>query len=230
MTDDAAPTRSLVVACCEDDPAITRLLDECLAEAGHTAVFARSGAQAVRAFSGDDRIDVLVLDVGLPDMDGRDVCRVLRANGQDAPAMFLSALGQVHDIVQGFAAGGLDYVVKPFAVAELLARIEALARRSEPATRIEGLRLDPQRFALCSGDDARVLTPTEFRLAAELLGHAGMLVRRSDLVNAAWVPGARVNGNTLDTYVHRIRRHLSELGAEASLHTVRGVGYILKAE
>jgi len=227
VSDDAAPVRSLVVACCEDDPAIRRLLEECLADAGHSALFARSGAQAVAAFS-DERIDVLVLDVGLPDMDGRDVCRVLRANGQDAPAMFLSAIGQVHDIVQGFAAGGLDYVVKPFAVAELLARIEALARRSEPAAPVQGLRLDPGRFALCSGDDAHLLTPTEFRLAAELLGHPDRLVRRVDLVAAAWVPGAHVNGNTLDTYVHRIRRHLAELGSDASIRTVRGVGYILK--
>lgn len=228
MIDGSTATRELVVGCVEDDPAITRLLDECLTIAGHTGVFARSGAEAVRRFADDDRIDVLVLDIGLPDMDGRDLCRVLRANGQQAPAMFLSALGQVHDIVQGFASGGLDYLVKPFAVAELVARIEALARRSEPAAPVDGLHLDPERYALCNGDDARLLTPTEFRLVAELLANAGRLVRRSDLVNAAWVPGARVNGNTLDTYLHRLRRHLQELGATASIHTVRGVGYILR--
>jgi two-component system OmpR family response regulator len=228
VIDGSTATRELVVACCEDDPAITRLLDECLTAAGHTGVFAQTGAQAVRRFSGDERIDVLVLDVGLPDMDGRDLCRVLRANGQQAPAMFLSAFGQVHDIVQGFASGGLDFVVKPFAVAELIARIEALARRAEPTAPVEGLHLDPERFALCNGDLTRLLTPTEFRLAAELLANAGRLVRRSDLVNAAWVPGARVNGNTLDTYLHRLRRHLQELQSEATIHTVRGVGYILR--
>jgi two-component system response regulator MprA len=223
-----AVTRELVVACVEDDPAITRLLDECLTTAGHTGVFAQSGAEAVRRFADDARIDVLVLDVGLPDMDGRDLCRVLRANGQQAPTMFLSAIGQVHDIVQGFASGGLDYLVKPFAVPELIARIEALGRRSEPAAPVEGLHLDPEQFALCNRDEARLLTPTEFRLAAELLANSGRLVRRSDLVSAAWVPGARVNGNTLDTYLHRLRRHLQELGSEASIHTVRGVGYILR--
>jgi two-component system response regulator MprA len=228
VIDGSTATRELVVGCCEDDPAIMRLLEECLTAAGHTGVFAQTGAQAVRRFSGDDRIDVLVLDVGLPDMDGRDLCRVLRANGQQAPAMFLSAMGQVHDIVQGFASGGLDYVVKPFAVPELIARIEALARRSEPAAPVEGLYLDPERFALRNGDEGRLLTPTEFRLAAELLAHAGRLVRRSDLINAAWVPGARVNGNTLDTYLHRLRKHLQELGSEATIHTVRGVGYILR--
>lgn len=227
MSGAADTRRSLVVACCEDDPEITRLLEECLAAAGHTSMFANTGAQAVRSFS-DRQIDVLVLDVGLPDMDGRDVCRVLRANGQVAPAMFLSAMGQVHDVVQGFAAGGLDYVVKPFAVAELLARIEALARRSEPTPTVDGLWLDPEQFALCNGEDARLLTPTEFRLAAELLARRNRLVRRADLVNAAWVPGARVNGNTLDTYVHRIRRHLLDLGSAASIQTVRGVGYILR--
>ncbi|WP_375406501.1 response regulator transcription factor [uncultured Amnibacterium sp.] len=228
MTDGTTATRELLVACVEDDPAITRLLDECLAAAGHTGVFAQSGTQAVRRFAGDERIDVLVLDVGLPDMDGRDLCRVLRANGQQAPAMFLSAVGQVHDIVQGFASGGLDYLVKPFAVPELIARIEALGRRSSPSEPVGGLHLDPERFALCLGDDAHLLTPTEFRLVAELLAHAGHLVRRGELVNAAWVPGARVNGNTLDTYLHRIRRHLLDLGSEATIHTVRGIGYILR--
>ncbi|WP_375387563.1 response regulator transcription factor [uncultured Amnibacterium sp.] len=225
---DGTATTTLVVACCEDDPAITRLLDEALDAAGHTGLFARSGAQAVQRFADDDRIDVLVLDVGLPDMDGRDLCRVLRANGQRAPAMFLSAMGQVHDIVQGFASGGLDYLVKPFAVPELLARIEALSRRSMPADAVEGLRLDPQRFALCFEGDAHLLTPTEFRLMAELLAHTGRIVRRGDLVNAAWVPGARVNGNTLDTYLHRLRTHLRELGTAASIQTVRGIGYILR--
>lgn len=228
MIDATTVSRELVVACVEDDPAISRLLDECLRAAGHTGVFARSGAEAVRRFGGDDRIDALVLDVGLPDMDGRDLCRILRANGQQAPAMFLSAVGQVHDIVQGFASGGLDYLVKPFAVPELIARIEALARRSAPSAPVAGLHLDPDRFALCLDDEARPLTPTEFRLAAELLAHAGRLVRRSELVNAAWVPGAHVNGNTLDTYLHRLRRHLQELGSTATIHTVRGVGYILR--
>ena len=228
MIDGTTITRDLVVACVEDDPAITRLLEECLTAAGHTGVFAQSGAQAVRRFADDARIDVLVLDVGLPDMDGRDLCRVLRANGQQAPAMFLSAMGQVHDIVQGFASGGLDYLVKPFAVPELIARIEALGRRSAPSTPVEGLHLDPERFALCHGDAARLLTPTEFRLVAELLAHAGRLVRRGDLVSAGWVPGARVNGNTLDTYLHRLRKHLEELESQATIHTVRGVGYILR--
>lgn len=228
MIDGTAVAPALTVACCEDDPAITRLLDECFATAGHTALFARSGAQAVQRFGDDDRIDVLVLDVGLPDMDGRDLCRVLRANGQQAPALFLSALGQVHDIVQGFAAGGLDYVVKPFAVPELLARVDALARRSTPTERVAGLHLDPQRFALCNDGRSRQLTPTEFRLIAELLAHSGRLVRRGDLVSAAWVPGAHVNGNTLDTYLHRLRRHLVELGSAATIQTVRGVGYLLR--
>lgn len=228
MIDGSTATRELVVGCVEDDPAISRLLGECLTAAGHTGVFVQNGTQAIRRFADDQSIDVLVLDIGLPDMDGRDLCRVLRANGQQAPAMFLTALGQVHDIVQGFASGALDYLVKPFAVPELIARIEALARRTTPVEPLEGLRLDPDRFALCNGDQSAMLTPTEFRLAAELLAHPGLLVRRTDLVNAAWVPGAKVNGNTLDTYLHRLRRHLQDVGSTASIHTVRGVGYILR--
>lgn len=229
MIDAAAPTRELVVGCCEDDPAIGRLLEECLRTAGHTAVLARTGAQAVRRFTGDDDIDVLLLDIGLPDMDGRDLCRVLRANGQHAPVMFLTARGQVHDVVQGFAAGGLDYLVKPFAVAELVVRLEALARRADPPQPVAGLHLDPERFALRLGGEARMLTPTEFRLAAVLLAGAGRVVRRGDLVEAAWVRGAKVKDNTLDTYLHRLRGHLRALGADASITTVRGVGYVLRA-
>lgn len=229
MIDATAPTRTLAVGCCEDDPAITRLLEEYLVAAGHRPVFAGSGAEAVRRFTADQPIDVLVLDIGLPDMDGRDLCRVLRANGQHAPAMFVSALGQAHDIVQGFAAGGLDYLVKPFALPELVARIESLARRAAPIEPVVGLHLDPARFALCLDEEFRLLTPTEFRLAAELLGRAGQLVRRADLVSAAWVPGAQVNGNTLDTYLHRLRRHLRDLGSDATIHTVRGLGYILRS-
>jgi two-component system response regulator MprA len=228
MIGAAATGPELVVACCEDDPAITRLLDECLRQAGHTGLFARSGTEALRRFADDERIDVLLLDIGLPDMDGRDLCRVLRANGQRAPTMFLSALGQVHDIVHGFASGGMDYLVKPFALPELIARVESLARRAAPPERIEGLRLDPQRFALRNGAESRLLTPTEFRVMAELLARAGQLVRRSDLVSAGWTPGAHVSGNTLDTYLHRLRTHLRELGSEATVHTVRGVGYILR--
>lgn len=228
MIDEATATSSLTIACCEDDPAITRLLDEAFVTSGHTALFARSGAQAVQRFTRDEQIDVLVLDIGLPDMDGRDLCRVLRANGQLAPVMFLSAQGQVHDIVQGFASGGRDYLVKPFAVPELLVRVESLARRPGGADPVRGLRLDPQQFALCNDEETHLLTPTEFRLMAELLANAGRLVRRTDLVAAAWVPGARVNGNTLDTYLHRLRAHLRGLGSDATIQTVRGVGYILR--
>jgi two-component system response regulator MprA len=229
VIDAAAPARTLVVGCCEDDPGVARLLEECLRSAGHVGVFVQTGGQAVRRFVGDDRIDVLLLDIGLPDMDGRDLCRVLRANGQHAPIMFLSARDQVHDIVQGFASGGSDYLVKPFAVAELIARIEALARRADPPEAVSGLHLDPERFALRLGGSARMLTPTEFRLAAVLLADAGRVVRRGDLIASAWVPGALVKGNTLDTYLHRLRRHLRALGADASIHTVRGVGYVLRS-
>ena len=228
MSSSASSSKALIIGCCEDDPAIVRLLGECFTVAGHTARFATSGEQAVQRFTHDAEIDVLVLDIGLPDMDGRDLCRVLWANGQRAPILFLSALGQVHDVVQGFAAGGLDYVVKPFRVLELIARVEALARRAAPTTSVAGLHLNADRFALCNDTEGRQLTPTEFRIAAELLANPDRVVRRDDLVAAAWTPGARVNGNTLDTYLHRLRRHLAELGSGATIQTIRGIGYILR--
>ncbi|MGT2424807.1 response regulator transcription factor [Amnibacterium kyonggiense] len=215
----------LVVGCVEGDPAVAGLLDRSLTAAGHSAVLVRTGADALRRLGG--RVDVLLLDVDLPDMDGRDLCRVLRANGPQAPTMFLASTRAVDDVVQGFVSGGLDWLVKPFAVPELIARVEALARRTIAPEATAGLHLDPAGFALRDGPASRMLTPTEFRLAAELLMHAGRLVRRDDLVRAGWAPGARVHGNTLDTYLHRLRRHLEALGSDARIRTVRGVGFVL---
>src|SRR5512139_2642241 len=117
------------VGVCEDDPTVRRLLSRALEGAGHAVVLAHDGREALTLFGPDTPLDVVVMDVGLPDSDGRDVCQALHAAGQPAPVLFLTAYGEVHERLAGFAAGGDDYVVKPFEVKELVARVEALARR-----------------------------------------------------------------------------------------------------
>jgi two-component system response regulator MprA len=174
--------------------------------------------------------DALLIDIGLPDADGRDLCQALRARGVDAPVLFLTARDAVTDRLAGFSAGGDDYVTKPFHFDEVVARLRALLRRSgaDPATTIGTLRLDPVAHAI-SGDAGQTsLTPTEFRLLAALAAHPGAVVRRRDLVRAAWPDGAIVHDNTLDQYVARLRRKLREVSGQTAIATAHGVGYRLQ--
>jgi two-component system OmpR family response regulator len=215
---------------CEDDDELRGVLRGALEGEGLAVRATASGTEAVRAF-GDQPVDVLVLDIGLPDADGRDVCQALRARGMHSPVLFLTARDSVADRVSGFNAGGDDYLTKPFAVAELLVRIRALLRRAtgpEPGRSPAGVVLDPAGHAVAVGDASELLTPTEFRLLAALAGRPGAVLRRSELVAAAWPDGAIVHDNTLDAYVARIRRKLRKLGAPEALETVRGVGYALR--
>jgi two-component system response regulator MprA len=217
------------VGLCEDDPAIRRIVVSALELTGHTAVSAHNGAEALQRFGADAPLDVIILDIGLPDADGRDVCQALRSAGQPAPVLFLTALGAVHDRLAGFGAGGDDYLPKPFDVKELLARIEALARRGRPAAApVGGLVLDPARHSLRHGEAEVLLSPTEFRMLAAITSRPGEVVRRQSVVAAAWPDGARVSENTVDSYVRRIRAKLREIDAPVSLRTVRGVGLTLR--
>jgi two-component system response regulator MprA len=222
-------TRVLVV---EDDARLRESLTRGLRGHDLEVVTAADGGSALRHVVHEDgRVDVIVLDIGLPDSDGRDVCQAMRAGGVTAPVLFLTARGQMGDLLSGFAAGGDDYLAKPFHFAELVARVVALARRSEtsapPATADEPPHLDPRTHALVAGDERATLTPTEYRILAALLGAGDRVVRRRELVAAAWPSGAVVHDNTLDQYVARIRRKLGRLTEAPSLVTVHGVGYRL---
>jgi two-component system response regulator MprA len=218
------------VGLCEDDPAIRRVVTEALRLRGHETVAAFNGGEALRLFAGDHTLDVLILDIGLPDADGRDVCLALRSAGQVAPVIFLTALDQRHEKLAGFAAGADDYLTKPFDVAELVARVGALVRRgrSPLATASGDLVLDPTRHAVVCGDKEAMLTPTEYRILAAITSRPGEVVRRRAVVAAAWPDGAIVNENTIDSYAARIRRKLVQVGSPLTLRTIRGVGFTLR--
>jgi two-component system, OmpR family, response regulator len=213
---------------CEDDDELRGVLRQALERDGFSVRATASGAEAVRTF-GDSPPDVLVLDIGLPDSDGRDVCQALRARGFAAPVLFLTARDTVPDRISGFHAGGDDYLTKPFALAELVVRARALLRRTPKAGPAGGgVLLDPAAHALVR-DGMRVsLTPTEFRVLAALAASPGAVLRRSALVSAGWPDGAIVHDNTLDAYLARIRRKLRAAGAPEAIETVRGVGYVLR--
>lgn len=206
-----------------------RVLTDAIKLGGYEVTIARNGREALENFSVSARVDVLIIDIGLPDSDGRDVCQALRAEGQHAPVLFLTALDGVHDRVAGFNAGGDDYVAKPFAIAEVLARVGALHRRTRPAPQgVTGLHLDPDRCSVRHDGREEMLTPTEFRLLASIAGRPGVVVRRRAAVAAAWPDGAIVSENTLDSYIRRLRVKLDAVESSVVLETVRGVGYILR--
>jgi two-component system response regulator MprA len=220
-----------LVGVCEDDATLRSVLERSLRAEGMEVVAVSTGRAAIERFASAG-VEVIVLDIGLPDADGRDVCQALRASGVTAPVLFLTARDEVTDRVSGFTAGGDDYLTKPFALPELVARVRALLRRAAPqreATATAGaLRLDPSALRLHNGDLEAELTPTEFRLLAALVAASGSVVRRRALVATAWPDGAMVHDNTLDTYVKRLRQHLARLDAQATIRTVRGIGYELR--
>ena len=219
------------IGLCEDDPAIRWVVSEALTLSGHQVTSAHDGGEALRLFAEDDSLDALVLDIGLPDSDGRDVCQALRSAGQSAPVIFLTALGAMHEKLAGFSAGADDYLTKPFDVKELVARVEALAKRGRVVTTTAApteLVLDPARHSLaCNGREVR-LTPTEFRMLAAITSRPGEVVRRRSIVAAAWPHEAMVSDNTVDSFIRRIRVKLEQVGSPLAVSTVRGVGYTLR--
>src|SRR3954451_4079312 len=215
----------------EDDHQLRGLVARGLRENGLDVVTASDGAGALAAVErqAGPAFDAVVLDIGLPDSDGRDVCQALRARGMTSPVLFLTARDQLHDVLSGFAAGADDYLAKPFHLSELVARLRVAVRRSAPARNGTGaLHLDPISHALLGPAGAQRLTPTEFRVLATLMARPGEVVRRRDLLAAGWPAGARVADNKLDQYVARLRRKVDAAGDSGrSIETVHGVGYTL---
>jgi two-component system response regulator MprA len=171
--------------------------------------------------------DALLIDIGLPDADGRDVCQALRARGVSSPVLFLTARDALTDRLSGFSVGGDDYVTKPFDIEEVVARLHALLRRAggDPALAAAGLRLDPTELTVSQDDASVPLTPTEFRLLAALAARHGKAYIRNELIRAAWPFGAIVHDNTLDVYIARLRRKLRVLPDPPAIVTMHGTGY-----
>jgi DNA-binding response OmpR family regulator len=216
--------RVLVV---EDDHELRGVVAKGLRRAGFEVTTASDGAGALRTAE-SAVFDAVVLDIGLPDADGRDVCQALRAAGTTAPVVFLTARGGVTDRLSGFAAGGDDYLAKPFHLAELVARLGVAVRRSAAGVgeSVTGdVRVDPATHDVTGPGGSVPLSPTEFRLLARLLAEPRGVVRRQDLVAAAWAHGSVVADNTLDQYVAKLRRKLIDVGTSQTIGTVRGVGY-----
>ncbi|WP_338784080.1 response regulator transcription factor [Streptomyces sp. DG1A-41] len=211
----------------EDDHALRDVLVRGLRDEDFDTVPAPDGATALRLATDD--IAAAVLDVGLPDADGRDVCQAMRANGFLSPIIFLTAHHRIMDRLSGFSAGGDDYLPKPFHLTELAARLRAAVKRTAPPpTATAGdLVLDAVRHGMSIRGTRIALTPTEFRLLAALMAAARGIVRRRDLVRAGWPEGARGSDNTLDQYLTRLRRKLRDAGSDRTIGTARGIGHHL---
>ncbi len=213
----------------EDDAELRDLLGRALSESDFRVTTVGTGHEAM-ARLGATRPAAFVIDIGLPDTDGRDLCQAIRAHGTQAPVLFLTARDAVTDRLSGFAAGGDDYVTKPFSIDEVIARLHALLRRAghDATTAVADLRLDPVAHRVSGNAGAATLTPTEFRLLATLAARRETIVRRADLLRAGWPEGAIVHDNTLDVYLGRLRRHLRDVSDVSSIATVHGIGYRLE--
>jgi len=221
--------RILVV---DDDPSLRDALERALKLEGYTVDLARDGLQAVQ-MADPTRQDAIVLDLGLPRIDGLEVCRRLRAQGNRTPVLMLTARDAVDDRVAGLDAGADDYLVKPFALVELMARVRALLRRASgatdgPALRFGDLTLDPARMEAKRGDRHLELTLTEFRILEQLLENPRVVLTRSQIFERVWGYDFGASSNALEVFVSYLRRKLEAGGEHRVIHTVRGVGYALR--
>jgi two-component system response regulator MprA len=217
----------------EDDPAVREALERAVGFEGYEVDVARDGGVAlsmVRSVT----YDLVLLDVMMPHVDGIETCKRIRASGDTIPILMLTAKTAVDDRVEGLDAGADDYLTKPFALDELLARIRALLRRSmgdvSQVMRYEDLVIDPGARTVTRGDDSIVLTKTEFDLLVLLARTPGIVLDRDTIYEEIWGIDFLTSSNSLDVYVGYLRRKLEADGAPRLIHTVRGVGYVLRSD
>jgi two-component system response regulator MprA len=217
----------------DDEPAVRQALTRALSFEGYavrTAVDGRSALDTILV----EPADAVLLDVAMPGLDGLEVCRRLRAAGDRTPILMLTARHATADRVAGLDAGADDYLVKPFALEELLARIRALLRRvgTEPGDddvlRVADLSLDPSTRIVRRGARAMELTRTEFSLLELLLRNAGQVLTREIIFDRVWGYDFGANSNSLEVYIGYLRRKTEAEGEPRLIHTVRGVGYVLR--
>ena len=216
----------------EDDKEAALFIQKALRESGHGTDIAGDGETGL-AMARDGDYDVLIVDRMLPRLDGLTVIQTLRAEARKTSVLILSALGDVDDRVKGLRAGGDDYLTKPYAFSELLARIEALARRSsndEPVTRytVGDLMLDRLSHKVTRGGENVLLQPREFRLLEFLMRHAGQVVTRTMLLEHVWDYHFDPQTNVIDVHMSRLRGKIDKGFDVPLLHTVRGAGYVIR--
>jgi two-component system, OmpR family, response regulator len=217
----------------EDDNEAAAYMAKGLREAGHTIDTADNGTDGL-FLATTEHYDVMVVDRMLPGLDGLGIIQTIRHAGNATPVLILSALGKVDDRVRGLKAGGDDYLVKPYAFAELLARLEALGRRANPAVpetrlKVEDLEMDLLARCVTRAGQPIDLQPREFRLLEYLMRHAGQVVTRTMLLENVWEYHFDPQTNLIDVHISRLRQKVDKDFEQPLIHTVRGAGYTLRA-
>ena len=217
----------------EDDPAVRGAVERALRGAGHQPALAADGIRALEQATAGP-YDAVVLDLGLPGLDGLEVCRRLRASGNQVPVLMLTARAAVSERVSGLDAGADDYLVKPFALDELLARLRAFERRAPASGQVRGqLRfadvvLDRDALTCARAGREIQLSRTEYQLLELLMANAGKVLSRDVIFDKVWGYDFGPESNSLDVYIGYLRRKLEADGEPRIIHTVRGVGYVVR--
>jgi len=216
----------------EDDPQASRYISRGLREAGHVIAVADNGPDGL-SMASHEEYDVLIVDRMLPSMDGLSIVESLRKQDNHVPVLILSALGDLEDRVSGLRAGGDDYLPKPFAFEELLARVEALGRRPNPGAvatylKVSDLEMDILARKVQRANQSINLQPREFRLLEYLMRHSGQVVTRTMLLENVWDYHFDPQTNVIDVHVSRLRSKIDRGFDKPLLHTVRGAGYMLR--
>src|ERR1700680_193274 len=216
----------------EDEKRMVELLHKGLTEEGHTVECATDGSTGME-LAANYEFDVIILDVMMPGLSGYDVAKRLRSEKIPTPLLLLTAKDSVQDIVHGLDLGADDYMTKPFSFNELLARLQAVKRRARvPPTqlRVADLVLDPATREVSRGGVRIWLTRTEYSLLEQLISRAGIVVRRRFLIESVWGLDRDIEVNTLDAFVRLLRNKIDDNASQRLIHTVRGVGYVLRAQ
>ena len=229
--DDRKPSPRVLMI--DDDPELTEIVTASLEFSGYQVTSAPTGTDAMKVLA--ESFDAVILDVMLPGLDGFEVVQLIRSRDEHTPVLFLTARNAVEDRVRGLRLGGDDYLTKPFSMAELLARIDALIRRAgsgglpQDVVQVGDLRLDRSARRLTRGEDPISLSPTEFRLVEYLMVNAGHVMSKSQIMDQVWGYDFGGDGNVVERFVSSIRRKVDTTGQPRLLHTVRGFGYTMDA-
>jgi DNA-binding response OmpR family regulator len=217
----------------EDEARMAELLRKGLTEEGHNPVCAHDGAEGLELAKSYE-FDVIILDVMMPKLSGYDMAKRLRSEKVGTPILMLTAKDSVPDVVRGLDVGADDYMTKPFSFEELVARLRAVKRRAlaaqETSLRIADLVLDPASREVLRGETRLSLTRTEYNLLERLMYRAGKVVSRRSLIEAVWGFDREIEENTLDAFMHLLRNKIDSPGRPKLIHTVRGVGYTIRAD